>query len=225
MIARVAVFLLLLGASVEGSAISSGTISTQYSGSFGNSDFTWIVQIESGAGGYSVQFHTNGSTFFNCACDVNSLQAGTAATLAGNVGFDFGGLGTATINGIFYPDVAFAHLTPSSTGIHLESFSFPLHPGFASPGFTMNGVLWAFDRSGGNLLLDEPITGSGYVTLFMSYTAGPGSPLSVAYQTNPGYITWTFLPEPANWVVIPAGLIMLLVRSAALRGSAGQARG
>lgn len=214
MIARVAVFLLLLGVSVEGSVINSGTISTQYSGSIDNSDFSWLVQIGSDDGRYSVQFRANGSTYFNCACDVYSLQVGTAATLAGNVAFDYGALGTATINGIYYPDVAFGYLTPSNTRIHLETSSFLLHPGVTGPSFTMSGVLEAFDRSGSNLLLDEPITGSGYVDFFMTYTAGPGSPLRFAYQTKPGYVTWTFTPEPGNWVLIAAGLSLLaLVRN------------
>jgi hypothetical protein len=210
MIARVAVFLVLLGAAAGGSVINSGIISTQYSGNAGNNDFSWLVQIGSDDGRYSVQFRSNGSTFFNCACDVYSLQVGTAATLAGNVAFDYGALGTATINGIYYPDVAFAYLTPSNTRIYVQSSSFLLHPGVTSPAFTMSGRLEAFDRSGSNLLLDEPITGSGYVTFYMSYSAGPGSPLRFD-RRNPDYVTWTFTPEPESWVLISAGLILVVL--------------
>jgi hypothetical protein len=225
--------LALAALSLNASVIDSGAILNRFTRGMGDAD-TWSIRLASSEANYSVFFHMDAAVdiSWNCTtplvCElIPPFPQGYTASFRGFTIGDYGASGSATVNGVNYPNVGFkgTYIPPGSnssvfytSGITLQSGQFVLAPGSFAVPFTMTGAIRAATPGASSLLIDDPITGSGTLYFSLRETAGPGSPLAFVLSgflgdptlPVPPQMQWVPMPvpEPSTWLLIGGGLFL-----------------
>jgi len=184
--------------------IDSGTIITLGSGDHA----TWLVDVSSTSGNYSVDFRSSAETWIGCVlCPI--IRPGDRVNIYSSAGANLppylpGPVGQATIGGTFYPELIYnAWLLGISSSMSLSASFIAGEPGWYDVPFTMTGVLQAATVADlANFVLDDPVSGYGYASFYL------GSGTLVPSIMSP--IRWTFVPEPLTVGLVGFGLALIL---------------